>query len=87
LNPLVLVKRRPAAVLRAAARPDSPAPIQRELSLDTVQVLRNDLTDADGEASGGLKPAPRNSGVLAMTAKAEVAMDRLSSKFFGQVDA
>jgi hypothetical protein len=87
LNPLVLVKRRPAAVLRAAARPNSPRPVQRELSLDAVQVLRNDLTDADTEASGGMRPAPKNFGVFAVTAKAEVAMDKLSSKFFGQVDA
>jgi len=87
LNPLVLVKRRPAAVLRAAARPDSPAPVQRELSLDTVRVLRNDLTDADAEASTSVKPASKSSGVLTMTAKAEVAMDRLSSKLFGQLDA
>jgi hypothetical protein len=85
LNPLALWKRGPAAASNTAARVATP--IQRELSLDTVRVLRNDLSDADAEATAGMKPAPKNSGVLAMTAKAEVAMDRLSSKFFGQADS
>ena len=83
LNPLALLKRAPKAASNAAALATSP--VQRELSLDTVRVLRNDLTDAD--EADALKPAPKNSGVLAMTARAEVAMDRLSSKLFGAVDA
>lgn len=69
--------------------PGLQAPVQRELSLDSVQVVRNDLTDADG---GGALPSEkpavvRSSGVLGMTAKAEVAMDRISSKFFGGADS
>jgi len=87
LNPLALLQRRPSPSLVAAAR--VAVPVQRELSLDTVRVLRNDLIDADTEASvGSIKPPqPRNSGVLAVTAKAEVAMDRISSRFFGAGDA
>jgi len=86
LDPRAWWKRRPAAVSRAAVPVVSP--VQPELSLDAVRVLRNDLTDADmetGPACGDPAPA-RNSGVLAMTAKAEVAMDRISSKFFGTGD-
>ena len=87
LNPLVLVKRRPAAALRAAVRSDSAVPVQRELSLDTVRVLRNDLSDADAEAAVGRgAQRARNAGMFAVTAKAEVAMDRISSKFFGAGD-
>ena len=83
LNPMALLKRQPAAASGAAAR--VVAPIQRELSLDTVRVLRNDLSDADAEAAVGSAKLPqfRNSAVLAVTARAEVAMDRISSKFFG----
>ena len=86
LNPLAMWKRQPAAASSAAARVT--APIQRELSLDAVRVLRNDLSDADAEAgqsSGGKAPV-RSSAVSAMTAKAEVAMDHISSKFFGTGD-
>ena len=85
LNPLAWLKRRAAPTSNSAAR--MVAPVQPELSLDAVRVLRNDLSDADAEASVGMKLVPKNSGVLAMTAKAEVAMDKLSSKFFGQMDA
>lgn len=83
LNPLALLKRAPKPASNAAAWVSGP--VQRELSLDTVRVLRNDLSDTDETTR--LKPTPKNSGMLAMTAKAEVAMDRLSSKFFGPVDA
>jgi len=89
LNLLTRWKRPRAAVSSAAARMAASAPVQRELSLDTVRVLRNDLTDADAEASeafGRIGPAQK-SAVLAMTEKAEVAMDRISSKFFGTGDA
>jgi len=86
LNPLVWWKRRPAAVSSAVAR--VAAPVQPELSLDAVRVLRNDLSDADTETGPayGDHALARNSGVLAMTSKAEVAMDRISSKFFGTGD-
>jgi hypothetical protein len=82
LNPARLWRRpaTPAPRLAAAVQ----LPVQRELSLDTVRVLRNDLSDADTEAARGRGPtAARNSAVSAVTAKAELAMDRISSKFFG----
>jgi len=85
LNPLALLRWRSTATTPVV----SPVAtlVQRELSLDAVRVLRNDLTDADAEASAGTKLATKSAGMLGMTAKAEVAMDKLSSKFFGPVDA
>jgi hypothetical protein len=83
LDPRMWFPRQQSATSNAAR---VPTPVQRELSLESVQVLRNDLSDADGEACAWMKPAPRHSGVQAMTAKAEAAMDRLSSKLFGQLD-
>jgi hypothetical protein len=82
LNPLSLLKRAPRPV--SAASKELP-PHQPELSLDTVRVLRNDLSDSDEESP--MKPAPKHTGVLAMSARAEVAMDKLSSKIFGNADA
>jgi len=85
LNPLAWWKRWPAPV-SAAAR--VVAPVQPELSLDTVRVVRNDLSDADvevGQFNGGTAKS-QHSTMLAMTEKAEVAMDRISSKFFGTGD-
>ena len=61
--------------------------VQRELSLDAVRVMRNDLSDADAETRAAMTPEAKSSGMLGMTAKAEVAMDKLSSKLFGPVDA
>jgi len=86
LNPLAMLRRRawPVANAPAGVTP----PVQRELSLDTVRVLRNDLSDADAEAAVGSGTRPvRSSGVFAVTARAEVAMDRISSKLFGAGDA
>ena len=47
LNPLAMLRRRGGLVANAQA--GVTAPIQRELSLDTVRVLRNDLSDCDLE--------------------------------------
>jgi len=85
LNPLALWKRRPQPG-GGVPRP-GPLPVQRELSLDEVRVMRNDLSDADGQAVSEGATGVRPSGVRGMTAKAEVAMDRLTEKFFGPVDA
>lgn len=98
LNPLPLLKREPkpaglATASRAIGIPQFNQPaVQAELSLDQVRVVRNDLTDADeekplvqslGESAKAVPPG----GMLAVTAKAELvgkAMDRLSTRLFGQ---
>jgi hypothetical protein len=87
LSPFALLKRKPRAASTAEARAGAPA-VQAELSLDAVRVLRNDLSDADGETIPPLpKPATLRSATIGVvTARAEAvgqAMDRMSSKFFG----
>ena len=89
LNPLGLW-RRGASIAATDSAVTNAVPVQRELSLEAVRVVRNDLTDADAEAGSAGKFAANSAadrGVRGMTAKAEVAMDRLSAKFFGSVDA
>ena len=83
-NPLALLPRKPRAASAAKA---TRLPVQPEFSLDTVRVLRNDLSDADAEADvtmgGGTKRHPAS--VLAVAARARAVgqvMDRLSSKLF-----
>jgi hypothetical protein len=85
-NPLALWKRRPKPSAPEPAVAGA-VPVQRELSLEAVRVVRNDLTDADAETGAGGKPVANPAGVRGMTARAEVAMDRLSARFFGPVDA
>ena len=85
LNPLALLRWRSAAATPVVS--PMATLVQRELSLAAVRVMRNDLSDADAEASAAVTPEAKSSGMLGMTAKAEVAMDKLSSKFFGPVDA
>jgi hypothetical protein len=89
LNPFGIWRRRRATGLETTDAGTSAVPVQRELSLESVRVVCNDLTDADAEASGKGKRAnpAAESGMRGMTAKAEVAMDRLSAKLFGSVDA
>lgn len=88
LNPLALLPRRPkAAAVFAKNAETTPAPVQSELSLDTVRVLRNDLSDADAEADVTPRrdPGRLQAPVIAMTARAEAVgqvMDRISAKFF-----
>jgi hypothetical protein len=61
LNPLSWLSRRPTQP-RSAVPKLSKAPVQGELSLDKVKVVRNDLSEADVEiitATAGPKPKPQ----------------------------
>jgi hypothetical protein len=61
LNPLSWVSRRPAQP-RSVIPKFSKTPVQGELSLDKVKVVRNDLSEADVEiitATAGPKPKPQ----------------------------
>jgi len=77
LNPLQLFSRRRAKPRSAEPRVDE-KPVQGELSLERVRVVRNDLADADldgsspGGVRGGRKPSP-----------GEGAWGRLSARVFG----
>ena len=56
------------------------APVQGELSLDTVKVVRNDLTDADFE----VVPRSRKSMVGGEESKQQTAAQGLSAQLIGQ---
>jgi hypothetical protein len=86
LNPLARRSQAPGPV-KSAAPSGSPTSLQGELSLDTVKVLRNDLSDTDFEVvrSAAAKPV---SPVIAMTAEklepVGAAWNRLTTRFFGE---
>jgi hypothetical protein len=54
-------------------------PVQTELSLEKVQVLRNDLTDADVE----IVPLKSNSGLVQSLPPAEKSWEILGERLFG----
>lgn len=85
LNPLTRGSK-PAGPARSFAPLVTAAPQQGELSLDTVKVLRNDLSDTDFEVVKP-KPAKSVSPVVAMTAEklepVGAAWNRITTKFFG----
>ena len=57
-------------------------PVQGELSLDRIKVMRNDLSDADSEAATvRTKPAPA-SVVVETAARAEQIWGRVTSRLF-----
>lgn len=81
LNPLPRVVKPPA---RSAIPRFTKAPVQTELSLDHVKVVRNDLSDAD------LEIVPVQAPIASLPAKPEEKFalagstwDRLTTKFFG----
>jgi hypothetical protein len=81
----LLVRRGPGAPKSARSWP-SHRPVQAELSLDKVKVVRNDLTDTDLEiVPARLMGLPSGaSPVLSQSGKSEpAAWDRLASRFFG----
>ncbi len=83
LNPLPRVAKQPG--LAGSAIPSSTkTPMQTELSLDQVKVVRNDLSDAD------LEIVPVKAPIASLPAKPEEKFalagstwDRLTTKFFG----
>jgi hypothetical protein len=83
LNPLPRLVKRPGPA-KSVIPHFAKSPVQPELSLDQVKVVRNDLSDADLEivpvkapvASGSAEPAEK-------FAMAGNTWDRLTTKFFG----
>ena len=86
LNPLARRSQAPGPV-KSAAPSGSPTALQGELSLDSVRVVRNDLSDTDFEVarSAAAKPV---SPVIAMTVEklepVGAAWNRLTARFFGE---
>jgi hypothetical protein len=81
LNPFGRPKRGP---VRSAAQP-AQVPMQGELSLDCVKVVRNDLSDTDFElrSSTSLKAAPKTGIVAETLVPVGEAWNRLTTRFFG----
>jgi hypothetical protein len=88
INPLPRLQKPPGPAKSAVPRfPQSP--IQSELSLDNVRVVRNDLSDADFEVVTKKTPVvgPLVSPSLPLQAGLEPAgsaWDRLTTRFFGE---
>jgi hypothetical protein len=86
LNPLARRSQTPGPV-KSVAPSGSPNARQGELPLDTVRVVRNDLSDTDFEVvrSAAAKPV---SPVIALTAEkfepVGAAWHRLTARFFGE---
>jgi hypothetical protein len=86
LSPLSLLARRGPGATKSTRSWPSHRPVQAELSLDKVKVVRNDLTDTDLEiVPARLMGLPSGaSPVLSQSGKSEpAAWDRLASRFFG----
>ena len=87
LNPLPRLAKRPGPVKSAAPR-FANTPVQSELSLDKIRVVRNDLSGADFEVATKKMPVarPPRSPALGATQHLESAgstWDRLTTRFFG----
>jgi hypothetical protein len=86
-NPWVRFAGRPGPVKsRVAASPR--LPVQSELSLDNVRVVRNDLSDADFEivprqTAGHQQPGPARLAVRRPLVSAGHVWDRLATRIFG----
>jgi hypothetical protein len=75
LNPLVWFENRTPTEARSAVPRSSKAPVQGELSLDNIKVMRNDLSDADVE----IVPAkPRPIEAVSMSGQAGAAAMAIS---------
>lgn len=87
MNPLPRLAKRPGTIKSAVPR-FAKAPVQSELSLDKVQVVRNDLSDADFEVVRAKTPVAVSPGPTALTSqdKFEPAggkWNRLTTRIFG----
>jgi len=85
LSPFVR-RKEPRAAVRSAANARTPAPLQGELSLDRVKVMRNDLSDTDFELRQPTKLMAMPKVAAAMAEKLEpvgAAWNRLTTRFFG----
>ncbi len=71
LWPASLFSRKPAQPARSLER-RTPGPVQGELSLDLVKVMRNDLSDADLEVKPVSRPVAEPKPVAEPVAEAEV---------------
>jgi len=81
--PLPFLKRNAVSAKRS---PVDLKPVQSELSLDRVKVVRNDLSDADLEVvTTNSKPGSHLTAIVAAEASARTggALERLSSRLFG----
>ena len=88
VNPFTRLTKRTGPARSATFRPGIAPPVQAELSLEKVQVVRNDLTDADVEIVPAVPPAATEESppLLAAMGKNEPAgntWSRLSTRFFG----
>jgi hypothetical protein len=80
----IVPRKQPRAAARSAAA--EPAPLQGELSLDRVKVVRNDLSDTDFELRQPSKPSAMPKTAAAVVEKLEpvgAAWNRLTTRFFG----
>jgi hypothetical protein len=87
LNPLLQLPKRPGQVKSAAGPRFTKTPVQSELSLDKVQVVRNDLSDADFEVVTAKMPVGSQSEPSALL-QHEVrssgnTWDRVTARIFG----
>ena len=91
VNPFARLAKRPGPVRSALPRFGDTLPVQAELSLEKVQVVRNDLSDADLEIVPAAVPAvpvtlEQQPSLLAAAGKHEPdgnAWSRLTTRLFG----
>jgi hypothetical protein len=74
---------------RKAAPPRQSAPVQSELSLDTLKVVRNDLSDADLEIVRAAEPVaptptPAPSSPATSTEPVPAGLFRITARIFGR---
>ncbi|MCU0783911.1 MAG: hypothetical protein MUF81_07645 [Verrucomicrobia bacterium] len=87
LNPLPRLAKRPRPVKLAVPRLTK-APVQSELSLDKIQVVRNDLSDADFEVVPAKTPVAVSPGPTALASQARFEpagspWNRVTTRIFG----
>jgi hypothetical protein len=78
----LLAKRRCEVTKTAIPRFTKP-PVQGELSLDRIKVVRNDLSDADLEVIPAKPPPAPGTRAVEMAASAENAWGRVAARVFG----
>ena len=87
LNPLLRRKAR-RSPFRSAGPGGAPPAIQPELSLDRVQVVRNDLSDTDFEVVKSARSQRPGAQMMAATAQklepVGAVWNRLTTRFFGE---
>jgi len=87
INPLPRLARKPGPVKSLIPR-GAKTPVQPELSLDKVQVVRNDLSDADFDVVPTKTPMPLSSRTSVSTSPQNLesvgsTWDRLTTRIFG----